>query len=108
MAPKAKFDPNDPATLAAISLFTSIGLTHTKAAETVRNPRNAASLKELIDRHDLATKGLEEKQGNLILQLAVQGTRIGTDERDYVTNAVVRGRLKANDQVTGMISTSTS
>ncbi|KAF8525313.1 glutaminyl-tRNA synthetase [Gautieria morchelliformis] len=103
MAPKAKFDPNDTTVLTTISLFTSIGLTHTKATETVRNTRNSTSLKELIDRNELATLGLEEKQGNLILHLAVQGSKLGLDEQDYVAKAVVEARLKTNDQVTASI-----
>jgi glutaminyl-tRNA synthetase len=105
MAPKAKFDPNDPTILTTISLFTSIGLAHTKATETVRNARNSTLLKELIDRNELATLGLEEKQGNLILHLAVQGSKLELDEQDYVGKAVVESRLKTNDQVTGMLST---
>lgn len=105
MAPKAKFNPDDPTTLATISLFASIGVTHTKATETARNTRNAASLKEIIDRNELTTKELDEKQGDLVLHLAVQGTKIGPDERDYVAKAIVDGRLKTNDQVTGMLST---
>ena len=105
MAPKAKFDSNDPTILAAINVFTSIGLTRTKATEALRNPRNTASLKELIDRNKLTTKGLEEKQGNLILQIAIQGTKLEADERDYIVKSVVEGRLKTSDQVAGMVGT---
>lgn len=105
MAPKAKFDANDPTVLATISLFTSIGVTNVKAIETARNPKNTASLKEIIDRNELTIRELEEKQGNLILHLAVQGTKIGRDEQDYVVQAVVEGRLKTTEQVTGMLDT---
>ncbi|KAF8592448.1 glutamine-tRNA ligase [Ramaria rubella] len=100
MAPKAKFDPNDPAILETVSLFRSIGVTQTKATEAVRNPKTAMSLKELIDRNDLTSKRLEEKQGNIILQLVTQGTKIGLEERDYIVQAVVDSRLKSNEQVT--------
>ena len=103
MAPKTKFDPNDPAVLATITLFKTISLNETKALETVRNSKTTSALQELIDRNNLASKSLEEKQANLVLHLALQGSRLDPEKRDFIVGTIVDGRLKTNDQVTGML-----
>ncbi|KIJ56598.1 hypothetical protein M422DRAFT_148933 [Sphaerobolus stellatus SS14] len=103
MAPKAKFDLNDPAVLATITLFKSISLNETKSLETVRNSKTTAALQELIDRNDLTSKNIEEKQANLILHLALQGSKLDPEKQDFVVAAIVDGRLKTNDQVTAAI-----
>jgi len=103
MAPKSKFDPNDPAIVAAIELFKSINLSQTKALETVRNPKTTAALQELIDRNSLTSKGLDEKQSNLILHLALQGSKQDQEKQDFIVAAIADGRLKTNDQVNGAL-----
>lgn len=96
-----KFDPTDPETSALISLFQTIGLSGPKATDAARNPKNAASLKELIEQNDLKESGLTEKDGALIAGLAVSGAKLGLAERSYAARAIVDGRLKTTDQVTG-------
>lgn len=103
MAPKQpKVTAVDSAELAEfIELFKSIGLTQAKAAEAAKNPKSADVLKDLIGRHGLVAKKLEDKQAVLIAGLAVQGGKLGEPERDYIVDAVLDGRLKSTDQVSG-------
>ena len=96
MPPKAS-----PETAELIETFKSIGLSQAKAAEAAKSAKSAAVLKDLIARHDLAHKSLDEKQASLISSLAVSGSKLSDDQRDYVVSAVLDGRLKATDQVNG-------
>lgn len=98
MPPKATPSVS-PEAAAQIELFKSIGLTQAKAAEAAKSPKSAGILTELIEKHDLVNKGLEEKQAGLVAALAVQGGKVGEAERGYVLGAVLDGRLKSVDQV---------
>jgi glutaminyl-tRNA synthetase len=106
MPPKSKFDPSDPAVAALITQFQSIGLTEAKATDVARNSKNAATLSELIEKNQLATKAIDSKRGALLTTLAVSvsGGQLGQSERDYATGAIVDGRLKTTEQVAGAIS----
>ncbi|EPQ59008.1 glutaminyl-tRNA synthetase [Gloeophyllum trabeum ATCC 11539] len=86
-----------------VELFKTIGLAQSKAAEAAKSPKSAAVLKELIQRHDLPGKNLDEKQGTLMAALATQGGRLGEGERSYVLNAILDGRLKSTDQVNAAV-----
>ena len=96
MPPKAS-----PETAELIETFKSIGLSQAKAAEAAKSAKSAVVLKDLIARHDLAHKSLDEKQASLVSTLAVSGSKLADDRRDYVVRAVLDGRLKATDQVNG-------
>ncbi|KAH7914420.1 tRNA synthetases class I, catalytic domain-containing protein [Hygrophoropsis aurantiaca] len=88
---------------ADISLFKSIGLTQSKAAEAAKNPKSADILRELIASFALADVGLEEKQANLVAALAAQLFKtdsIGPSEREFAVKAILSGKLKSVDQVT--------
>ena len=84
-----------------IALFKSIGLTQSKAAEAAKSPKGAGILKEIIETHGLGGRTIEEKQAVLLASLAVQGTKLGAPERGYAVDAVLDGRLKTTDQVSG-------
>ncbi|THH16439.1 hypothetical protein EW146_g4195 [Bondarzewia mesenterica] len=100
MPPKSTATPTiPPETAAQIELFKSIGLTQSKAAEAAKSAKSAAVLRGLIEAHGLARKGLDDKQAGLVAALAVQGGKIGDEERAYVLGAVLDGRLKSVDQV---------
>jgi glutaminyl-tRNA synthetase len=101
MAPKTKFDPNDPAIASIISQFQSIGLTQAKAIDVARNPKNAASLSDIILKNSLQDKGLDSKQGALLTTLAVSGQQLNLSGRNYICTAIVDGRLRSEDQVAG-------
>ena len=98
MPPKA----DNPETAELIELFKSIGLTQSKAAEAAKSPKSAAVLKEIIETNKLSEKQIEEKQAVLLASLAVQGSKLGEREREYAVEAILDGRLKTTDQVSGM------
>ena len=97
MAPKA----DAPETAELIELFKKIGLTQSKAAEAAKSPKSASTLRNIIESHDLVDKQLDEKQAVLLAALAVQGSKLGEAERSYAVNAILDGRLKTTDQVSG-------
>lgn len=101
MTSKGKFDATDPSVQSLLSHFQAINLSSTKANETVRNPKSANSLKEIIDRNNLTGANLEEKQSNLVLQLALQGLKLDTVQQDYIVKYVTDGKLKSGDQIGG-------
>lgn len=101
MTSKGKFDATDPNVQSLLSHFQAINLSSTKANETVRNPKSANSLKEIIDRNNLTKANLEEKQGNLVLQLALQGLKLDAVQQDYIVKYVTDGKLKSGDQIGG-------
>ena len=103
MGPSKGASAVSPETAAYVDLFKSIGLTQAKAAEAAKSAKSAALLQGLIERYSL-TGRVDEKQAGLIAALAVQGAKIGEDERGYVVDAIVDGRLKSTDQVNGASS----
>lgn len=92
---------NDPLVL----LFQSIGVSQAKAYEVLKSPKNAAALKDIIEKHPVVSKGgLDEKQVTLIVALAgalVKSNGVGQGEREYLVNKIVEGKLKSVDQVGG-------
>ena len=101
MPPKAA---NSAETAELIELFKSIGLTQSKAAEAAKSPKSAATLKEIIEKKQLASKNLDEKTSVLLATVAVQSSKLGDGEREYAVDAILDGRLKSTDQVSGMSS----
>lgn len=85
-----------------IDLFKSIGLTQSKAAEAAKSPKSAATLKDIIEKKQLVGKDLDEKTGVLLAAVAVQSSKLGEAERQYAVDAILDGRLKSTDQVSGM------
>ena len=84
-----------------VELFKSIGLTQSKAAEAAKSPKSATTLKDIIEKKQLAGKNLDEKTAVLLAAVAVQGSKLGEDERGYAVDAILDGRLKSTDQVSG-------
>lgn len=97
MAPK----PPSAETAELIELFKSIGLTQSKAAEAAKSPKSAATLKDIIEKKKLSGKNLDEKTSVLLAAAAVQSSKLGEDERGYAVDAILDGRLKSTDQVSG-------
>lgn len=84
-----------------VELFKSIGLSQSKAAEAAKSPKSATTLKDIIENKQLVGKNLDEKTGVLLAALAVQGSKLGEDERGYAVDAILDGRLKSTDQISG-------
>ena len=97
-----KFDPNDPETAKIIALFQSIGLSSSKATETAKNPKYAASLQELIVANDLSAAAIDDRKASLINILAMQSLKLGEPEREYTLNAILSERLRTADQISGI------
>lgn len=100
MPPKPKPDPiSDP----LVALFKSIGLPQSKAIEANKNPKVAAALRDLIDAHDLASVGLDEKRAVLVTAFAgnVVKIELGEEEKAFVVKEILEGRVKSVDQVSG-------
>ncbi|KAH8106027.1 glutaminyl-tRNA synthetase [Cristinia sonorae] len=97
MPPKTTTASSDTAEF--VELFKSLGLTQAKAAEAAKNPKSAATLRDIIDKHGLADKNIEEKQAVLLANLAVAGAKLADPERTFVVDAILDGRLKSTDQV---------
>ena len=95
---------DSPETAELIELFKSLGLTQSKAAEAAKSPKSAAILKDIIETNKLLEKQIEEKQAVLLASLAVQGSKLGERERQYAVAAILDGRLKTTDQVSGMLA----
>jgi glutaminyl-tRNA synthetase len=98
---------NSEATDELVSLFKSIGLSQVKAQEAAKSPKNAASLKNVIEKFPAVFQnGLDEKQAGLIVVLAgalVKSPGVGHEETDLTISKIVCGKLKTVDQVTGDI-----
>lgn len=97
-----KFDPNDPEVAKLIALFQTIGFSPAKATETAKSPKNAASLRDIIEKNDLSSRDLDDKKASLISALAIQGSKLEDAEKTYIVNAILDDRLKSAEQVSGI------
>lgn len=91
------------------SLFQSIGLSKSKAAEAAKNAKSATILKNLIFSYGLASgsEPLGEKRAVLIAALAVQLTKasnVDGTKQGYIIKAIREEKLKSVDQVNGSTS----
>jgi glutaminyl-tRNA synthetase len=96
--------PNEQDSNSLVSLFKSIGLTQTKAADAVKAPKSANILKEIIESNAVVAGGLDEKKASLISTLAIllsKASAVGFDEREYLINCILHSKLKSVDQITG-------
>jgi glutaminyl-tRNA synthetase len=89
-----------------ISLFQSIGLSKSKAAEAAKNSKSATILRNLILSHDLASESdlLGEKRAVLIAALAVQlakASNVDDAKQGHIVKAIRQEKLKSVDQVNG-------
>lgn len=90
-----------------IALFKSIGLTQAKASEALKAPKSAAILKEIIESKSDKVIGLDEKTATLVANLSIvlsKAGAIGSDERNYVVEAITNSKLKTVDQVSGAVN----
>jgi glutaminyl-tRNA synthetase len=92
--------PLSPELEALCAFFKSCGLSAVRSEETVRG-KIAAAAKALFSVNQLDTKNLSDKQGLFALQVAKDGGKLSEESRNYAIEAIVDGRLKTPDQVTG-------
>ena len=96
-----KFNPEDPEVAKIIVLFQSIGFSKAKATETAKSQKIAQALSGIIESNSLADKNLDEKKASLISGLAGQSAKLNEDQKSYIVNAILDGRLKLSEQVNG-------
>ena len=95
---ESKMANSTPEELAAY--FTLCGLSETRAADSAKS-KQANLINALFRSNSLETKGLSDKQALLASQIARDGAKLAEEERKYVVEAVVEGKLKSSDQVIG-------
>ncbi|KAJ8507653.1 hypothetical protein ONZ45_g9988 [Pleurotus djamor] len=96
--PEAATDP-------LIPLFKSIGLNQAKAVEAAKSPKAAATLKDLIEKHELA-QNADEKKATLFAALASALSKVssvGEQETAYIVSGIVDAKLKSVDQVNAAV-----
>lgn len=89
-------------------LFQSIGLSQAKAKEAGKNQKSAATLQDLIQKHNLTSLGLDERQAVLVTAFAGHVSKvseIGDEEKGFVVKYILEGKLKSVDQVAGTSDT---
>ena len=96
-----KFDAKDPAIAALIASFESLGLPPPKATEAARSAKGAVALKAIIDQNGLEGAKLDEKQASLVASWAITAAKLPEDARDYGVRAIVAGKLKSAEQISG-------
>ncbi|KAI5475493.1 glutamine-tRNA ligase [Pseudohyphozyma bogoriensis] len=79
--------------------FEKCGLSPVRSLETVKNPKTSAPAHALFVDNKLDARGLNDKQGMLVLSIAKDGAKLSAEEKAYLVDAVADGRLKAADQV---------
>lgn len=91
-----------------VELFKSIGLSQSKAAEAAKSQKSAAVLRDLVETPEYGVNGrvLDEKQASLLAAFAKtkEVQDLGAEERKHAVSAILDGRLKTTDQVTGASS----
>lgn len=79
--------------------FQSCGFSEMRAVESAKGKAGAQAHAFFVA-NELEKKGTTDKQGHFALAIAKE-VKLGEAERSYALEAVVDGRLKAVDQVTG-------
>ncbi|KAK4698430.1 glutaminyl-tRNA synthetase, partial [Phenoliferia sp. Uapishka_3] len=85
------------------SYFQSAGLSETRALEIAKNAKTSPAAATLFKANKIEEKGLSDKQGMMILQIAKDGAKLTEEQRNFIVAAVVDGRFKGADQVTAAL-----
>lgn len=96
-----KFDPNSPENAPLIQLFQSLGLASNSATELVRQPKSGKAFKSLIDEYGLTNNKYDEKQAGALVKLSSVSAKLGSEQKDFLVQKIVKGDVKTPDQVTG-------
>lgn len=96
-----KFDPTTPENAALIASFTQLGLNNTTATELVRQPKNGAAFKGLVEEFGLGGSTFDDKQAAALVKLSGSGGKLGPAEKGFIVEKIKAGDVKSVDQVTG-------
>ncbi|WFD26444.1 glutamine--tRNA ligase [Malassezia nana] len=97
MAPK--LDTSDPQVARLLDLFSKISLTGQRAADTVKTPKYARALEQVIQALHLDERGLDAKTGSMVVVAASAGCDLPANKLEYVVERIVRKDLKTTDQI---------
>lgn len=82
--------------------FETIGLNKAKAKDAAKSSKIAEPLKHLVETFGLAERSVNDKQASLLVYLAPPSSKLpGDQERGYVVDRIIDGKLKSTDQVNG-------
>jgi len=83
--------------------FEAIGLNQAKAKDSAKSPKIAAPLKHLVETFKLTERSINDKQASLLVHFAPPSSKLaGDQERGYIVDRIVDGKLKSTDQVNGV------
>ena len=82
--------------------FEAIGLNQAKARDAAKSPKIADPLKRLVETFKLSQRSVSDKQASLLVHFAPPSSKLPSDqERGYIVERIIDGRLKSTDQVNG-------
>ena len=82
--------------------FEAIGLNQAKAKDAAKSPKIAEPLKHLVETFKLSERSINDKQASLLVHFAPPSSKLaGDQERGYIVDKIVDGKLKSTDQVNG-------
>ena len=100
MAPKPTLTTEEIDALAA--KFETIGLNQAKAKDAAKSSKIAEPLKHLVETFKLSERSVNDKQASLLVHFAPPSSKIRDDqERRYIVDRIIDGKLKSTDQVNG-------
>ena len=97
MAPK--LDTSDPHVSRLLDLFARISLTGQRAADTIKNPKYARALEQVIVDLHLDEQALDAKTGSMVVVAASSGCELPAEKLEYIVQRIVRKDLKTTDQI---------
>ena len=82
--------------------FATIGLNQAKAKDAAKSPKIAEPLKDLVETFKLSERSVGDKQASLLVHFAPPSSKLaGDQERGYIVDKIIDGKLKSTDQVNG-------
>jgi glutaminyl-tRNA synthetase len=100
MPPKPILTTEEIDTLA--TKFETIGLNQAKAKDAAKSPKIAEPLKHLVETFTLSERSVNDKQASLLVYFAPPSSKLASDqERGYIVDKIIDGKLKSTDQVNG-------
>jgi len=82
--------------------FETIGLNRAKAKDAAKSPKIAEPLKHLVETFKLSERSVKDKQASLLVYFSPPSSKLaGDQERGYIVDKIINGKLKSTDQVNG-------
>jgi len=82
--------------------FKTIGLNQAKAKDAAKSPKIAEPLNHLVETFKLSERSVNDKQASLLVHFAPPSSKLaGDQERGYIVDKIIDGKLKSTDQVNG-------